>query len=90
MTLSELHKRNLNSMKESESALKSRLTKSEVQLSDLSSVRNDLKKLRSEFETLSKNHLRTTDDLNRFDHFGPQHEQSMTLAIRTRTNSNFI
>ena len=69
MTLSELHKRNLNSMKESESALKSRLTKSEVQLSDLSSVRNDLKKLRSEFETLSKNHLRTTEDLNRFDQF---------------------
>ena len=87
MTLSELHKRNLNSMKESESALKSRLTKSEVQLSDLSSVRNDLKKLRSEFETLSKNHLRTTEDLNRFDHFGPQHEQSNWPSV-TKTKSN--
>ena len=58
-------------MKESETALKSKLTKSEVQLSDLNSVRNDLKKLRSEFDTLSKNHLRTTEDLNRFDSLGP-------------------
>jgi molecular chaperone GrpE (heat shock protein) len=48
-------------MKESE--LKSKLSRTESRAADLAS---DLKKLRTEFETLSKNHLRTTEELNRF------------------------
>ena len=63
--ISELHERNVESMKETESSLKSKLKKSESDVSELSSVRTDLKKLRNEFDILSKNHLRITDDLNR-------------------------
>jgi molecular chaperone GrpE (heat shock protein) len=50
-------------MKDSESELKSKLSRTESRAADLAS---DLKKLRTEFETLSKNHLRTTEELNRF------------------------
>ena len=63
--LTDLHKKNLKSMKDTETDLKSKLSKSEDKVSDLSKVQQDLSKLRSEFETLSKNHLRTTEDLNR-------------------------
>ena len=63
--LTDLHKKNLKSMTDTETDLKSKLSKSESKVSDLSKVHQDLSKLRSEFETLSKNHLRTTEDLNR-------------------------
>ena len=52
-------------MTDSETELKSKLSKSENKVSDLAKVQQDLSKLRTEFETLSNNHLRTTEDLNR-------------------------
>ena len=62
----ELHQKNVKSLKETESKLKSKLTKAESEVSDLGTVQQDLEKLRNEFDTLSKNHLRTTEDLNRY------------------------
>ncbi len=64
-TIPELHKKNIETLHDAETRLKSKLTKSETQIEDLKSAKSELTKLRSEFETLTKNHLRTTEELNR-------------------------
>ncbi len=78
----ELHQKNVKSMKETESKLKSKLTKAESEVSDLGTVQQDLEKLRSEFDTLSKNHLRTTEELNRYE--------KMTLKSEDVLRSTFL